>query len=138
MGSEQTMGEKTQEKELAGRVVIITGASQGIGAATAQMLATQGAQVALVARSADLLAQVADEIRTVGGTALELPADISDPAQVQAIFDHVARELGPCDILINAAGAVVNVPFIDMELAAWDQVINTNLRGLMLCCQAAF
>ena len=132
------MGEKTQEKELAGRVVIITGASQGIGAATAQMLATQGAQVALVARSADLLAQVADEIRTVGGTALELPADISDPAQVQAIFDHVARELGPCDILINAAGAVVNVPFIDMELAAWDQVINTNLRGLMVCCQAAF
>jgi NAD(P)-dependent dehydrogenase (short-subunit alcohol dehydrogenase family) len=126
------------DRSLAGRVVIVTGASQGIGAAAARRLAAQAARVALVARSADLLAQVAGAIQAAGGTALALPADISDPAQVQDVFDQVAATYGPCGILINAAGSVVNVPFIEMDLPDWDRVLNTNLRGLMLCCQAAF
>ena len=130
-----------QEKtalSLAGRVAIVTGASQGIGAATAQVLAEQGAHVAIVARSADLLQLVAEELRHLGGNVTPLVADIADPAAVTQIFAQVAATLGPCDILINAAGQVENVPFIDMDLAAWDRVMNTNLRGLMLCCQGAF
>lgn len=132
------MTQPEQEQPMAGRVVIITGASQGIGAATARLLAAQGAHVTLVARSAALLAQEAEAIRAAGGAARAVVVDISDPAQVQAMFDNTQQIDGACDILINAAGVVINRPFIDLDLAEWDQVINTNLRGLMLCCQAAF
>lgn len=124
--------------EFGGRVAIITGASQGIGAATAAVLAERGAAVALLARSHDLLAEVAAAIVAQGGRALALPTDIAQPDQVQEAFARVAAELGPCSILVNAAGAIANVPFIDMDLATWDRVLATNLRGLMLCCQAGF
>lgn len=132
------MSQATPPQLLAGKVAIITGASQGIGAATAQVLAEQGARVALVARSAERLALAADELRALGCDALPIVADIADPVQVAQMFDKVVAHFGPCDILINAAGQVANVPFIDMDLAAWDRVLNTNLRGLMLCCQTAF
>ncbi len=132
------MSQAAEDHALVGRVAIVTGASQGIGAAVARRLAGAGARVALVARSADLLAREAGAIHAAGGDALALPADISDPAQVQGVFDQVAATYGPCAILINAAGLVVNVPFIDLPLAEWDRVLNTNLRGLMLCCQVAF
>jgi NAD(P)-dependent dehydrogenase (short-subunit alcohol dehydrogenase family) len=132
------MTQPTEERSLAGRIAIITGASQGIGAATARLLAAQGARVTLVARSADLLAREAEAIRAAAGTARAVVADITDPAQVQALFANTEQIDGPCAILINAAGMVINRPFIDLELAEWDQVVNTNLRGLMLCCQAAF
>ena len=132
------MTQANTAKPLAGRVVIVTGASQGIGAATAQVLAEEGARVVLVARSADLLQLVAEELRYLGGEVTPMVADISDPAAVTDLFAQVAATMGPCDILINAAGQVENVPFIEMDLATWDRVINTNLRGLMLCCQGAF
>jgi NAD(P)-dependent dehydrogenase (short-subunit alcohol dehydrogenase family) len=132
------MQHNTPPKPLAGRVAIITGASQGIGAATAQALAEQGARIVLVARSAQLLALVVDEIQALGGEAEAIVADISHPKDVQRVFARSDATFGPCDILINAAGHVENIPFIDMELAAWDRTLNTNLRGLMLCCQAAF
>jgi NAD(P)-dependent dehydrogenase (short-subunit alcohol dehydrogenase family) len=124
--------------EFANRVVLVTGASQGIGAATASELAARGARVALVARSTELLNAVTADITTHGAQALAVTADLSDPGQVQAVFAQVADVYGPVDILVNAAGQVANVPFIDMDLATWDAVLNTNLRGLMLCCQAAF
>ncbi len=123
---------------LAGRVALVTGASQGIGAATAAELARQGVLVALVARSTQMVEHNVAAIQAAGGTALALPGDASDPAQVRAIFAALEERLGPCDILINAAGAVANVPFMEMDLAEWDRVLNTNLRGVMLCCQAAF
>ena len=123
---------------LMGKVAIITGASQGIGAAIAEELAAQGARVALVARSADLLAEGAARIQAQGGAALPLCADISDVAAVNEVFTQCMAQYGPCDILINAAGLVVNRPFIDLDVTEWDAVLNTNLRGTMLCCQAAF
>ncbi|MBA3823592.1 MAG: SDR family oxidoreductase [Ktedonobacterales bacterium] len=123
---------------LGGQVAIVTGASQGIGAAVAQELARHGAKVALIARSSDLLTEVTAQIAQSGGQAVALPGDISDPAQVADLFAQAEARLGPCTILINAAGLVVNTPFRDLELAEWDAVFNTNVRGLMLCCQAAF
>ncbi len=126
------------ERPLAGRVALVTGASQGIGAAAADLFAAQGARVALVARSTDLLAALADAIAARGDSALAITADISDPAEVSATFERVAATWGPVDVLVNAAGRVANVPFIEMDLATWDGVLKTNLRGLMLCCQAAF
>lgn len=123
---------------LAGRVAMVTGASQGIGAATARALAAQGAHVALVARSTSLIDVVARDIGNVGGRALAITADIAVPAEVESAFQRTAAEFGPLDILINSAGAVANVPFIEMDLDTWDRVMATNLRGLMLCCQQAF
>jgi NAD(P)-dependent dehydrogenase (short-subunit alcohol dehydrogenase family) len=128
----------SEPRPLAGRVAIVTGASQGIGAATANLLAAQGARVALVARSADALAALVQAIVARSDEALSLPADLSDPAQVAATFERVAATWGPASILVNAAGRVANVPFMAMDLTMWDDVLNTNLRGLMLCCQAAF
>ena len=128
----------TSDPSLAGKVAIITGASQGIGAASAALLAERGARVALVARSTDLLAAVAMQITERGGTALPLPTDITQPAQVATAFAQVKQQWGPVDILINAAGIVANVPFIDIDIATWDAVQATNVRGMMLCCQAAF
>ncbi len=125
-------------EEFVGRVAIVTGASQGIGAATARALAARGARVALMARSADLLAAEARAIVDQGGAALPLVTDIAHSDQVRASFARVDEVYGPCDLLITAAGDLVNVPFIDMDEASWDRVINTNLRGTMLCCQAAF
>jgi len=124
--------------ELRGRIAVITGASQGIGAATAVALAAAGAHVILLARSTDLLATVAAGITTSGGTALALTTDISDPAQVTAAFEQVATQFGAVDILVNAAGLVANMPFIDMDLTTWERVQATNVRGTMLCAQAAF
>jgi short-subunit dehydrogenase len=88
-----------------GKTVLITGASSGIGAATAAALARRGARVLLVARSADKLRSVADAIRSAGGSAEVLPADLSDPAAVAGIADEVRDRCGVPDILINNAGA---------------------------------
>lgn len=126
------------QQQFAGRIAIVTGSSQGIGAATARLLAAGGSKVALLSRSAELLREVAQVISAQGGHALALPTDISQPEQVTAAFDQISATWGPVDILVNAAGKVANVPFSAMDIATWDDVINTNLRGLMLCCQAAF
>jgi 3-oxoacyl-[acyl-carrier protein] reductase len=123
---------------LGGKVAIVTGASQGIGAAVGEELARQGAQVLLVARSTDLLAEIVARIQQSGGKAIALTADIGEPAQVAEIFAQTATHFGPCDILINAAGLVINKAFIELSVEEWDAVLNTNLRGTMLCCQAAF
>jgi NAD(P)-dependent dehydrogenase (short-subunit alcohol dehydrogenase family) len=124
--------------DLQGKVAVVTGASQGIGAATAEVLAARGARVALLARSADLLNQVTGPIMARGGAAQALLADIADPHQVTEAFARVQQVYGPVDILVNAAGQIANVPFVEMDLETWDRVQQTNIRGLMLCCQAAF
>ncbi|HKD76970.1 MAG TPA: SDR family NAD(P)-dependent oxidoreductase, partial [Ktedonobacterales bacterium] len=125
-------------QDFQGKVAIVTGASQGIGAATAELLAERGAQVALLARSSDLLTQVADAIVARGGVAQALLADIADQHQVTESFARVQQMYGPVDILVNAAGQIANVPFVEMDLETWDRVQQTNIRGVMLCCQAAF
>jgi short-subunit dehydrogenase len=88
----------------AGKVVLVTGASSGIGAASARLFGAEGASVALAARGVQALERVADEIRGKGGTARVFPADVSDPARCADVVEAVARELGGIDVLVNNAG----------------------------------
>ncbi|SEH52873.1 NADP-dependent 3-hydroxy acid dehydrogenase YdfG [Mycolicibacterium rutilum] len=116
---------------LAGRVAVVTGASSGIGAATAKRLAASGAKVAVLARRADRLDDLVDEIRRDGGTALALAVDVTDAAAVHAAAERVAEELGTVDVLFNNAGVMLPGPVDDVPADQWQQQIDLNITGLM-------
>jgi NADP-dependent 3-hydroxy acid dehydrogenase YdfG len=117
---------------LEGTVALVTGASSGIGEATARTLAAEGATVAAVARRKDRLDALAGEI---GGTAIE--ADITDQAQAIAAVQRTADEHGRLDIVINNAGVMLLGPIVDAPTEEWDRMIDLNLKGLMYVAHAA-
>lgn len=121
---------------LAGRVAVITGAGKGIGRATARRFAEEGAKVALISRTESDLDELAAEIRADGGTALAFPCDITSETLVYDMMRRVESELGPIDILINNAGAILLRPIADTTTEEWNQVMNTNLLGVFLCTRA--
>ncbi|MEV4622138.1 3-oxoacyl-ACP reductase FabG [Asanoa sp. NPDC049573] len=121
----------------ADRVAIVTGAAQGIGAATARRLASEGARVAVVDLDADRSAAAADEIKAAGGVATAYGCDVTDAEAVTAMVDAVVAEHGRLDILINNAGITRDNLLFKMPAAEWDAVITTNLTSMFLCCQAA-
>jgi 3-oxoacyl-[acyl-carrier protein] reductase len=123
--------------DLTGQVALVTGASQGLGRAIAETLAAAGATVALVARSADKLAQVAAAIRSAGGKAEEFPSDVSAPEAPQQVVDAVVEKLGRLDILVNNAGVTRDTLLPRMSDDEWNAVIDTNLRGPFLFMRAA-
>ncbi len=123
---------------LQNKVAIVTGAGRGIGAATARLLAGEGAKVALASRNQTELTAVADEITQAGGQALAVLTDVSDPAQVQHLFAMAAAAYGPTDILVNNAAVVEVQAFVDIDPAVFDRVMAVNVRGPFLCSQAAF
>jgi len=125
------------ESVLEGTVALVTGASSGIGAATAAALAGQGAAVALVARRADRLAEVAAGIKDQGGTALVLECDITDERQAADAVERTVAELGRLDTLINNAGVMLLGPVVDAPLAEWQQMVQLNVLGLLYCAHAA-
>ncbi len=119
------------------RVALVTGASQGIGRATALALAQAGARVAAAARNMEKLAAVAAEIAAVGGEALAVAMDVSDGEQVKAGFRQTLEKFGKLDILVNNAAVTRDGLAVRMKVEDWDTVLRTNLTGAHLCAQQA-
>jgi NADP-dependent 3-hydroxy acid dehydrogenase YdfG len=122
---------------LDGTAALVTGASSGIGAATALALAEEGAAVALVARRAERLEELADKIRGAGGTAVVLAGDVTVEEQAREVVERTVAELGRLDTLINNAGVMLLGPAVDAPLAEWQRMVEVNLLGLLYCSHAA-
>lgn len=124
--------------KLKGQVALVTGANSGIGKAVAISLANEGADVVVNFVAKPETAQVVvDEIKSNGGNAIALQADVSNEMQVQAMFRDMFAAFGTIDILVNNAGLQKDAPFQDMTLADWQLVINVNLTGQFLCAREA-
>jgi 3-oxoacyl-[acyl-carrier protein] reductase len=119
------------------KVALVTGASQGIGRATALALAEHGAKVALAARNAEKLAGVVSEIASAGGESIAVTMDVADHEQVKAGFQQVNERFGRLDILVNNAGITKDGLALRMKQEDWDSVLRTNLTGAHWCIQQA-
>jgi 3-oxoacyl-[acyl-carrier protein] reductase len=115
----------------AGKVAIVTGASSGIGRATAQLLAARGAQVAVIARSEEKLLELASE------RILPVTGDVSDPATVERLFAAVESRFGACELLVNNAGMVDPKPLVDITLDEWELAFAVNVRSAFLTTRRA-
>jgi NAD(P)-dependent dehydrogenase (short-subunit alcohol dehydrogenase family) len=119
---------------MAGKVAIITGASRGIGAATARAFAAAGASVVLAARDSQALASVESEISVAGGRALAVPTDVGDPAAVERLVGETTDAFGRLDAAFNNAGGGHRpTPLVDLDVEDFDGVLKVNLRGVFLC-----
>lgn len=121
--------------DLTGTCAVVTGGSKGLGRVIAGALARAGAEVAIVSRTAAELERTAVELRTHGRRVLAAPADVTDEASIQAMVREVIERFGHIDILVNNAGIGDTYAVVDMDAAYWDQVMNVNVRGPMLCCK---
>jgi NADP-dependent 3-hydroxy acid dehydrogenase YdfG len=127
----------TTSDELKGTVALVTGASSGIGEATAMRLAQLGAAVAILARRADRLEQLQARINSEGGTALAIEADVSSEQQARAAVERVVSELGRLDTLVNNAGMMLLGPIENAPLDEWERMLQVNVAGLLYCAHAA-
>ncbi|GAA4438529.1 SDR family oxidoreductase [Phytohabitans houttuyneae] len=118
----------TENNTLSGRVAVVTGATSGIGAATARRLAAAGASVALLGRREDRLKELATGI---GAAAVPVAVDVSDQQAVYAAAATVRSALGPVDLVVANAGVMLAAPFESAQTAEWDQMIGTNVNGLL-------
>jgi NADP-dependent 3-hydroxy acid dehydrogenase YdfG len=123
--------------ELAGTVGIVTGASSGIGEATARLLAKYGASVGVVARRKDRLDTLVAEIETAGGIALAVEADLTDRVQAEQAVQRVVDRFGRLDILINNAGLMLLGPIVGADVDEWERMIAVNQNGLLFMTNAA-
>ncbi|MGB9070971.1 MAG: 3-oxoacyl-[acyl-carrier-protein] reductase [Candidatus Acidiferrales bacterium] len=119
------------------KVALVTGASQGIGRATALALAEAGAKVAVAARSGDKLSSLVSEMEAQRGAGLAVTMDVADAAQIKAGFQQVLGKFGRLDILVNNAAITRDTLALRMKLEDWDAVLRTNLTGAHLCIQQA-
>jgi NADP-dependent 3-hydroxy acid dehydrogenase YdfG len=122
---------------LTGTAALVTGASSGIGAATARALAAHGAAVAVVARRADRLDELKADIESTGGTALAVPADVTDAEQVAAAVSRAIGELGRLDTVVNNAGLMRMGPAAEAPLQDWDDLVRVNVQGVLYVTRAA-
>lgn len=122
--------------DLTGQRAVVTGAGQGLGKGMALALAEAGADVAVVDVRAETAQQTAREIAALGRRAVALAADVADQDQVKATADEAMAQLGPIDILVNNAGISAHVDSEKMPLTDWQKVMDVNVTGVFLCCQA--
>ena len=122
--------------ELSGKIVLVTGAQQGIGRAVALRCAGAGADVAVNWLDDEAAAKrVADEIRAAGRRALAVRADLGRLGEIEAMVAAVEEGLGPIDVLVNNAGVFPRVPFLELRESDWDYVLDVNLKGTCFCAQ---
>src|SRR5262245_54456196 len=117
------------------KIAIVTGGGNGMGRATALRFAQEGAQVVLADIERDSAARVAQEIRAVGGTALDIYVDVSDRTSVAAMVEQTVRAFGRVDILCAIAGIAGSIPFLEITDAQWDRMLAIDLKGVFLCGQ---
>jgi NADP-dependent 3-hydroxy acid dehydrogenase YdfG len=125
------MTTNTTSRPLAGRVAVVTGASSGIGEASAEQLASLGARVVVLARRADRLADLVSRIEQDGGNAVAISVDVTDAVAVQRAADRVEAEFGGVDLLLNNAGVMLPAPVEELATDQWKQQIDLNITGLM-------
>jgi NAD(P)-dependent dehydrogenase (short-subunit alcohol dehydrogenase family) len=125
-------------QQLDGQVIVVTGASQGIGRAIALACAQQGARVVVVARTSDRVDVVADEIRAQGGEALATPTDVTDEVQVARMVERTLEQYGRVDGLVNSAGVAPLAPIAQTSLEMWQWTMSVNVTGTFLCCRAVW
>ncbi len=123
--------------DLNGTAALVTGASSGIGEATARWLAERGAAVAIAARRTDRLESLAGEIESAGGRALVIEADVGDREQAEATVARTVAELGRLDTLINNAGVMLLGPILDAPIEEWDTMVSVNVLGLLYVARAS-
>jgi NADP-dependent 3-hydroxy acid dehydrogenase YdfG len=117
--------------EIEGQVVLITGASAGIGAATALLLSRRGARVVVTARREDALSRMVVDIEADGGQATACAADVTQPDDLQRVVAHAVQHFGRLDALVANAGVAAVAPLSDGTLADWNQMVDVNLRGVL-------
>ena len=120
-----------------GKVVVITGASSGLGEATARMLSAQGAVVVLGARRVDRIEALAKELSDAGGKALALRTDVTRAADVQRLVDAAVEKFGRVDVLVNNAGLMPSSPLERLKIDDWDRMIDVNIKGVLYGIAAA-
>jgi Short-chain alcohol dehydrogenase of unknown specificity len=122
---------------VAGKVAVVTGASSGIGEATARMLAAQGARVVLGARRAERLETLAEEIRAAGGEAVWRATDVTNRADLEALVSLARDTWGRVDVLVNNAGVMPLSPLERLKVDEWDQMVDVNIKGVLYGIAAA-
>jgi NADP-dependent 3-hydroxy acid dehydrogenase YdfG len=118
-------------------VALVTGASSGIGEATARRLAAEGAAVAVAARRFDRLERLVEEIDDAGGRALAIESDVTDRAQAEALVERTVKELGRLDTVVNNAGVMLLGPALDAPIEEWERMVDLNVKGLLYVAKAA-
>jgi NADP-dependent 3-hydroxy acid dehydrogenase YdfG len=124
-------------ENIAGKVVVITGASSGLGEAAARHLSAEGAAVALGARRAVRIEALADELTRRGGRALALATDVTDPEQVKRLVDAAVKAWGRIDVMLNNAGLMPHSPLERLKIDDWDRMVDVNLKGVLYGIAAA-
>jgi len=125
------------DRTLDGTVALVTGASSGIGEATAKRLAAEGAAVAVGARRLDRLEKLVAEIADAGGTAVAIESDVTDRAQAEDLVERTVKTLGRLDTVVNNAGVMLLGPALEAPVEEWERMVDLNVKGLLYVAKAA-